>query len=78
MNSTDYSEIFEETPIYVLGKIIVMQSLGLPLYLALNLRGSAMYPKGTNVRRRPLQAEVGATLMYSAAFLSLFASLQAS
>jgi hypothetical protein len=49
MIPANYSDIFDETPLYVFGKIAVMQLFGLPAYLAYNVKGSAKYPKGTNV-----------------------------
>lgn len=49
MKRTDYQEIFEETPIFTLGRMIVMQTLGWQLYLTFNTLGSPMYPAGTNV-----------------------------
>ena len=45
----DYHEIFEETPIYSLVRIIMMQLLGWQSYLLTNALGSPMYPAGTNV-----------------------------
>ena len=47
---SDYREIFEETPIYTLARMIFMQTLGFQLYLATNAMGSPMYPTWTNVR----------------------------
>ncbi|KAF5313871.1 hypothetical protein D9619_013113 [Psilocybe cf. subviscida] len=44
----DYHEIFEETPIYTLGRMIFMQALGWQYYLFTNAMGSPMYPPGTN------------------------------
>lgn len=49
---SDYHEIFEETPIYTLGRMLVMQAIGMQYYLATNAMGSPMYPEGTNVRLR--------------------------
>lgn len=46
---SDYHEIFEETPIYTLGRMLFMQTLGFQLYLATNVMGSPMYPAWTNV-----------------------------
>lgn len=45
----DYREIFEETPIYTLTRMIFMQLLGWQYYLLTNAMGSPMYPPGTNV-----------------------------
>ncbi|KAJ6473895.1 fatty acid desaturase-domain-containing protein [Mycena sanguinolenta] len=44
----DYHEVFEDTPLYVLGKMIIMQILGLQMYFVANTMGSPSYPKGTN------------------------------
>ncbi|KAJ7595185.1 delta-12 fatty acid desaturase [Mycena floridula] len=44
----DYHEIFEETPIYTLLRMIFMQALGWQYYLCTNIMGSPMYPAGTN------------------------------
>lgn len=46
---TDYHEIFEETPIYTLVRMLLMQALGMQFYLARNSLGSPMYPEGANV-----------------------------
>jgi hypothetical protein len=50
VTAADYHEIFEETPLYTLGRMLIMQIFGLQLYFTFNTMGSAMYPKGTNVR----------------------------
>ncbi|KAG6834999.1 hypothetical protein H0H93_005702 [Arthromyces matolae] len=44
----DYAEVFEETPIWTLFRIFIMQGFGWWLYLAQNTMGSKMYPPGTN------------------------------
>ncbi|KAF9482833.1 delta-12 fatty acid desaturase [Pholiota conissans] len=44
----DYHDIFEETPIYTLGRMLFMQALGWQYYLFTNAMGSPMYPPGTN------------------------------
>ncbi|KAF8211714.1 delta-12 fatty acid desaturase [Mycena galopus ATCC 62051] len=44
----DYHEVFEDTPLYTLGKMLVMQILGLQMYFVANTMGSPSYPKGTN------------------------------
>ncbi|KAL1748785.1 fatty acid desaturase-domain-containing protein [Schizophyllum fasciatum] len=44
----DYAEIFEETPIMTLGRMLIMQLGGWWVYLAKNTMGSKMYPPGTN------------------------------
>lgn len=46
---TDYHEIFEETPIYTLVRMLLMQALGMQFYLAKNSLGSPMYLDGANV-----------------------------
>lgn len=45
----DYREIFEETPIYTLFRMLLMQAVGWQYYLCSNVMGSPMYPPGTNV-----------------------------
>ncbi|KAJ7818813.1 delta-12 fatty acid desaturase [Mycena leptocephala] len=45
---TDYHDIFEETPIYSLLRLLVMQAVGLQAYLMVNALGSPKYPAGTN------------------------------
>lgn len=44
----DYAEIFEETPIYTLGRMLVMQTFGWWIYLMKNTMGNKKYPPGTN------------------------------
>lgn len=44
----DYHEVFEETPIYTLSRMLIMQGFGWWVYLAQNTMGSKMYPAGTN------------------------------
>ncbi|KAL1718948.1 fatty acid desaturase-domain-containing protein [Schizophyllum commune] len=44
----DYAEVFEETPLMTLGRMLVMQIGGWWIYLAKNTMGSKMYPPGTN------------------------------
>lgn len=51
---SDYHDIFEETPIYTLGRMIFMQALGWQYYLCTNAMGSPMYPSGTNVSGRAI------------------------
>jgi hypothetical protein len=46
---SDYHEVFEETPIYSLARVLFMQALGWQYYLLTNAMGSPMYPPGTNV-----------------------------
>ncbi|KAL0581657.1 hypothetical protein V5O48_000358 [Marasmius crinis-equi] len=50
MNATarDYHEIFEETPIYTLARMIIMQLLGWQIYLLTDVSGSPRHPAGTN------------------------------
>ncbi|GLB39262.1 putative fatty acid desaturase [Lyophyllum shimeji] len=44
----DYAEVFEETPLYTLVRMLIMQGFGWWVYLARNQMGSKMYPPGTN------------------------------
>ncbi|RXW15580.1 hypothetical protein EST38_g10275 [Candolleomyces aberdarensis] len=44
----DYTEAFEETPIYTLFRIFIMQAFGWWIYLTRNTMGSPSYPLGTN------------------------------
>ncbi|KAG6828272.1 hypothetical protein H0H92_008579 [Tricholoma furcatifolium] len=44
----DYHDIFEETPIYTVAKMLIMQSFGWQYYLLKNVMGSPKYPPGTN------------------------------
>ncbi|KAJ7773343.1 delta-12 fatty acid desaturase [Mycena metata] len=44
----DYHDIFEETPIYSLLRLLMMQTIGLQAYLTVNALGSPKYPPGTN------------------------------
>jgi len=48
MKKSDYTEMFEETPIFTFARMVVMQILGWQLYLTYNTLGSPMYPPGTN------------------------------
>ncbi len=50
--TTDYEEIFEEMPLLTLGRMVLMQLLGMQSYLLRNSMGSPMYPSGTNVRNK--------------------------
>ncbi|KAI0076538.1 hypothetical protein K474DRAFT_1597790 [Panus rudis PR-1116 ss-1] len=73
----DYAEVFEETPIMTLGRMLVMQAFGWWLYVGFNVMGSKMYPEGTNhfspysplfkkeQRRGILISDIGLTLMAS-------------
>ncbi|KAI0372500.1 fatty acid conjugase [Pilatotrama ljubarskyi] len=45
---SDYREAFEESPIFLLCRFLVMQFLGLHTYLTWNTMGSKRYPKGAN------------------------------
>lgn len=45
----DYHSVFEETPIYTLCRMLVMQIFGWQCYLLTNVMGNPMYPAGTNV-----------------------------
>ncbi|KAJ7504425.1 delta-12 fatty acid desaturase [Mycena galericulata] len=44
----DYHEIFEDTPIYTLLRIVIMQIFGWPMYLFTNALGSPRHPRFTN------------------------------
>ncbi|KAJ7281581.1 delta-12 fatty acid desaturase [Mycena rebaudengoi] len=44
----DYHEIFEDSPIYTLLRILIMQIFGWPIYLFTNAMGSPRHPPGTN------------------------------
>ncbi|KAF9453348.1 delta-12 fatty acid desaturase [Macrolepiota fuliginosa MF-IS2] len=44
----DYEEIFEEMPLFTLGRMVLMQLLGMQSYLLRNSMGSPMYPPGAN------------------------------
>jgi len=44
----DYAEIFDETPIYALGRMFVMQAFGWWCYMIQNAMGNPKYPVGTN------------------------------
>ncbi|KAG5639052.1 hypothetical protein H0H81_007310 [Sphagnurus paluster] len=46
--TSDYHEIFEETPIYTLVRMLLMQAIGWQYYLCTNAMGNPMYPPGTN------------------------------
>ncbi|EIW55651.1 uncharacterized protein TRAVEDRAFT_171450 [Trametes versicolor FP-101664 SS1] len=46
--TADYAEVLEETPLFTMIRMFVMQAMGWWLYLTFNLLGSKMYPKGTN------------------------------
>lgn len=48
--AVDYHELFEETPIYTVARMLLMQLLGWQIYLCLDTMGSPRHPKGTNVR----------------------------
>ncbi|KAF8306378.1 hypothetical protein DL93DRAFT_2088724 [Clavulina sp. PMI_390] len=48
MKTRDYAEIFEETPIFTLARMVIMQVFGWNLYLTYNTLGSPQYPPGTN------------------------------
>ncbi|KAG6872700.1 hypothetical protein C0995_007368 [Termitomyces sp. Mi166 len=45
---SDYHEIFEETPIYTLARMLFMQALGWQYYLFTNAMGNQRYPPWTN------------------------------
>ena len=58
MKKQDYKDIFEETPIFVFARMLIMQTMGWNLYLTYNTLGSPMYPPGTNVSWVVLPIEV--------------------
>jgi len=45
----DYAEVFDDTPIMTLARLLVMQACGWWLYLGSNAMGNKMYPEGTNL-----------------------------
>jgi len=45
----DYHEILEETPLYTLVRMMIMQLLGWQIYLFMDTMGSPRHPRGTNV-----------------------------
>ncbi|KAJ7091326.1 delta-12 fatty acid desaturase [Mycena belliarum] len=45
---SDYHEIFDDTPLYTLLRILIMQVFGWPLYLSTNAMGSPRHPTRTN------------------------------
>jgi len=47
-NADQLHEIFEETPLYTLARMCIMQLLGLPIYFLFNTTGSPQDPPGTN------------------------------
>ncbi|KAF8344412.1 delta-12 fatty acid desaturase [Amanita rubescens] len=44
----DYHEILEETPLYTLVRMMIMQLLGWQIYLFMDTMGSPRHPRGTN------------------------------
>ncbi|CAK5267632.1 unnamed protein product [Mycena citricolor] len=44
----DYHDIFDDTPIYTLARMLFMQVVGWPMYLLTNVMGSPRHPPGTN------------------------------
>ncbi|KAH8093959.1 fatty acid desaturase-domain-containing protein [Cristinia sonorae] len=44
----DYEDLFGDTPIYTLGRLIAQQVLGWPAYLIDNTLGNPVYPRWTN------------------------------
>ncbi|KAK2467516.1 hypothetical protein APHAL10511_000371 [Amanita phalloides] len=44
----DYHQVFEETPLYTLVRMMVMQLLGWQIYLFADAMGSPRHPRGTN------------------------------
>ncbi|KAH9924159.1 fatty acid desaturase-domain-containing protein [Fomitopsis serialis] len=47
-STADYLEMFDETPILTVARMLVMQGAGWWLYMTTNVMGSKRYPKGTN------------------------------
>ncbi|KAJ6607467.1 delta-12 fatty acid desaturase [Mycena sp. CBHHK59/15] len=45
---SDYHEIFEDSPLYTLLRLLFMQLFGWPVYLCTNAMGSPRHPPGTN------------------------------
>lgn len=76
----DYEEIFEEMPLFTLGRMVLMQLLGMQAYLLRNSMGSPMYPSGTNVRQERRPASVASRLISPPpiAFHSIIATVQAA
>lgn len=68
-------EMFEETPLYTLGRMLVMQLLGFQAYLLFNTMGCPQDPPGTNVRHNFCFRNTEFTLDQTA-FLSFFSSIQ--
>ena len=46
---SDYEEILGEAPLFILIRLVLMQTLGWPSYLLFNTMGAEAYPPGTNV-----------------------------
>ena len=46
---SDYHDLFEETPIYTVCRMLFMQLIGWQCYLLTNVMGNPMYPPRTNV-----------------------------
>ena len=72
---SDYHEVFEETPIYSLARVLFMQALGWQYYLLTNAMGSPMYPPGTNVSLFFLNIHI--IYRFIVALPTIFAPLQA-
>ncbi|KAI0634236.1 delta-12 fatty acid desaturase protein [Trametes polyzona] len=75
----DYREAFEESPVFLLVRFLVMQFLGLHTYLTWNTMGSKRYPKGAN-HWNPYSGlfskdEYAAVHISNAAIFTMFASL---
>lgn len=64
----DYREIFEDTPIYSLGRMLLMQLLGWQVYLLQNTLGNPMYPPGTNVSSPRLIFRASLTVLCCSTF----------
>lgn len=45
----DYEDMFGDTPLFILGSLVLQQMLGWPAYLIDNTLGNRSYPHWTNV-----------------------------
>ena len=74
----DYHEVFEETPIYTLSRMLFMQALGWQCYLLTNVMGNPAYPSGTNVGFASSYAHSFTKLFFSLALPTFVAAFQTS
>lgn len=49
MNRSQYVEMFEETPLFAIIRLIGFQLAGIQVYLTFNAMGSPQYPPGASV-----------------------------